>query len=91
LGFSSGLAVIGSREDGFLADEAHILFTTLLLVTCHMSLKLRSPQFLVSEFTRVWTRIVRYDLPFSQQLPLVNHQAVEADGASGVDFAGATK
>ena len=48
-----------------------------------------SSQLLVREFSRVQTYVVGYDLAFAVELPLINQEAVESYGATGVDFAGA--
>jgi len=39
----------------------------------------------------VFARVICYNLAFAVKFPLIDHQAVEADGAAGVDFVGATK
>lgn len=38
------------------------------------------------EFAGVGTGVVGYDLAFAVQFPLIDQEAVEAYGASGVDF-----
>jgi hypothetical protein len=43
----------------------------------------------VGELAGVGAGVVRHDLAFAEELPFVDDQAVEADGASGVDFVGA--
>jgi hypothetical protein len=45
-----------------------------------------SSQFLVGEFPCIWPRVIRDDLAFAVEFPFVDQQAVEAYGASGVDF-----
>jgi hypothetical protein len=47
------------------------------------------PQLLVSEFRSIRVGVAGDDLAFAEELPFVDHQAMEADGAAGVDFVGA--
>ena len=41
------------------------------------------------EFLGVGTGVVSYDMACAGESPFVDQQAIEADGASGVDFVGA--
>jgi hypothetical protein len=43
----------------------------------------------VRELPGVGAGVIGDDLAFAEELPLVDDQAVEADGAAGVDFVGA--
>ena len=43
----------------------------------------------MGELAGVRAGVAGYDLAFAGELPLVDDQAVEADGATGVDFVGA--
>jgi len=43
----------------------------------------------MGEFPGIEANIICHDLPFSIQFPLIDQKAVEAYGATGVDFAGA--
>jgi len=43
----------------------------------------------MGELPGIRAGVVGYDLAFAEELPLIDYQAVEADGAAGVDFVGA--